>query len=67
MDFGPFFGTYFSATFRHFFGPTFFENMDLGRLLWPNCQVKKVSYTDPLVMMDSPNFEFCCQFVVIKP
>ena len=48
----------FWTFFRRLFGPTFFEKMDLRRLLWPKCQVKKVSYIDPLVMMDSPNFEF---------
>ena len=58
MDFGPFRETYFSAIFRRFFGPTFFEKMDLRRLLWPKCQVKKVSYIDPLVMRFSPKSEF---------
>ena len=58
MDFGPFRETYFSTMFRRFFGPTFFEKMDLRRVLWPKCQLKKVSYIDPLVMRFSPKSEF---------
>ena len=54
MDFGPFWGN----IFRRFFGPTFFEKMDLRRVLWPKCQVKKVSYIDPLVMKFSLKSEF---------
>ena len=58
MDFGPFRGKYCLSIFRRFFGPTFFEKMDLRRVLWPKCQVKKVSYIDPLVMRFSPKSEF---------
>ena len=58
MDFGPFPGKYFSTIVRRFFGPTFFEKMNLRRLLWPKCQVKKVLYIDPLVMRFSPKSEF---------
>ena len=50
--------TYCSTIFRQFFGPTFFEKMDLRRVLWPKCQVKKVSYIDPLVMRFSLKSEF---------
>ena len=53
-----FWGKYVSLIFRRFFGPTFFEKMDLRRVLWPKCQVKKVSYIDPLVMRFSPESEF---------
>ena len=42
---------------QRFFGPTFFEKMNLRRALWPKCQVKKVSYIDPLVMRFSPKSE----------
>ena len=31
--------------------------MDLRRVLWPKCQVKKGSYIDPLVMRFSPKSE----------
>ena len=58
MDFGHFWEKYFSTIVRWFFGPTFFEKMDLRRVLWPKCQVKKVSYIDPLVMRFSPKSEF---------
>ena len=58
MDFGPFRGKYVSTFFQQFFGPTFFEKMNLRRVLWPKCQVKKVSYIDPLVMRFSPKSEF---------
>ena len=58
MDFGPFRGKYFLTIVRRFFGSTFFEKMDLRRLLWPKCQVKKVSYIDDLVMRFSPKSEF---------
>ena len=57
MDSGPFRGKYVSTIFRWFFGPTFFEKMDLRRVLWPKCQVKKVSYIDPLVKRFSLKFE----------
>ena len=43
---------------RRFFGPTCFEKMNLRRVLWPKCQVKKVSYIDPLVMRFSQKSEF---------
>ena len=60
IDFGHFRGTYFSTCVGHFFGPTFFfENMDLGRVLWPKCQVKNVSYVDPLVMKFSLKSDLC--------
>ena len=58
MDFGPFLGKYLSTIFRRFFGPTCFEKMDLRRVLWPKCQVKKVSYSDPLVMRFPLKSEF---------
>ena len=58
MDFGPFREKYVSTIFRQFLGPTFCEKMDLRRVLWPKCQVKKVSYIDPLVMRFSPKSEF---------
>ena len=58
MDFGSFREKYFLMIFRRFFGPTFFEKMDLRRLLWPKCQVKKVSDIDPLVMRFSLKSEF---------
>ena len=48
----------FRPFLQRFFGPTFFEKMDLRRVLWPKCQVKKVSYIDPLVMRFSPKSEF---------
>ena len=62
--------------FDHFFEfwiPTIFEKMDLRWLLWPKCQVKKVSYIDILVMRFSPkselligNFHYLFMFLV-KP
>ena len=58
MDFGPFRGKYVSSIFQRFFGPTCFEKMNLRRVLWPKCQVKKVSYIDPLVMRFSLKSEF---------
>ena len=51
-------GTIFGRFFRRFFGPTFFEKIDLRRVLWPKCQVKKVSYIDPPVMRLSLKSEF---------
>ena len=56
--FRTFSGKIFFDNFSTFFGPTFFEKMDLRRLLWPKCQVKKVSYIDPLVMKFSRKSEF---------
>ena len=49
--------------FRHFFveilDPNIFsKKMDLRWPLWPKCQVKKVSYIDPLVMRFSLKSEF---------
>ena len=35
-----------------------FEKMNLRWLLWPKCQVKKVSYIDPLVMRFSLKSQF---------
>ena len=59
MDFGHFRGKYvFGHCLRQFFGPPFFEKMNLRRILWPKCQVKKVSYIDPLVMRFSQKSEF---------
>ena len=58
MDFGYFRETYCSMIVQHFFGPTCFENMNLRRVIWPKCQVKQVSYIDPLVMKFSPKSEF---------
>ena len=58
MDFGPFRGNYFLTIFRRFLDQHFFEKMNLRRVLWPKCQVKKVSYIDPLVMRFSPKSEF---------
>ena len=58
MDFRRFLGQSFSTFFRRFFGPTFFEKMDLRRVLWPKCQVKKISYIDPLAMRFSLKSEF---------
>ena len=58
MDFGPFRGKYFSTIFRWFFGPTFFEKMNLRRVLRGVSQVKKGSYIDPLVMRFSHKSEF---------
>ena len=52
------FGPFGKNICRRFFGPTFFEKMDLRRVLWLKCQVKKVSYIDPLVMMFSPKSKF---------
>ena len=57
MDFGHFREKILFDDFRRFFGPTVFENMDLRRVLWPKCQVKKVSYIDPLVMKFSQKSE----------
>ena len=53
MDFGRFRETFFPTLFWIFptiCGPAFFEKMNLRRVLWPKCQVKKGSYIDPLVM-----------------
>ena len=48
----------FRPCLRRFLDQHFFEKMDLRRLLWTKCQVKKVSYIDPLVMRFSLNSEF---------
>ena len=57
MDFGPFRGKYVSAIFRRFFGPTFFEKMNLKGSSEGVTQVKKGSYIDPLAMRFSPKSE----------
>ena len=62
MDFGCFGTTFcFDIFFElsdHALDQHFFEKMNLRWLLWPKCQVKKVSYIDPLVMKFSPKSEF---------
>ena len=47
------FRTFGEFCFDHFLTskrPNIFRKMDLRWLLWPKCQVKKVSYIDPIVM-----------------
>ena len=58
MDFGPFRETYVSTCVGRFFGPTFFEQMDLTRILRGGLPSQKGSYIDPLAMRFSPKSEF---------
>ena len=52
---------HFRENIRHgiadFLDQHFLKKTDLRRVLWPKCQVKKVSYIDPLVMRFSPKSE----------
>ena len=48
----------FRQFFDDFLDQHFSKKMDLRRVLWPKCQVKKVSYIDPLVMRFSLKSEF---------
>ena len=43
--------------------PTCFENMILRWLLWPKCQVKKVSFIDPLDMRVSKHMVIYIEFL----